>query len=256
MDLGGKNVVITGASSGIGHALLSRLLKEGANVFAVSRSIEDKLTFSHRRLTIKNIDVSTETGVDALFEEALRMFERIDLFIANAGFAYHELLDNADWRHIEDIMKTNAQSVIYSAVKMRELYTDDPFRFMATLSAMSFLPLPGYALYSSTKAALKGFFDAYEHELLRSDQLLQRVYPVATRTAFFDKVDQPRQPKPVQPAEHVAEVMIKGIKKDKREIFPSRLFKWTYRLAPWLYKWYLSRERRLFFQDLTENVEL
>ncbi len=246
MELKNKRIVLTGASSGIGKRLLEALLEEGAIVFAVSRTIETSLTLVHENLTVKNMDVSTYKGVDNLFEMAGAHLGTIDLFIANAGFTYYEILKSADKRHIDNILDTNTRSVIYSAVKMRELYHDQPFAFMATLSAVSYLSMPGYALYSASKAALRGFFDSFELEFTRSDQQLLRVYPVATKTPFFTRAKQTHKPWPVQSPEHVVRTMIKGLKKDKKHIYPSKLFKWSYKLFPFFYRLYIAKERRTF----------
>jgi len=254
MRIKDSGIVLTGASSGIGKDLLKMLLHEGARVYAVSREIEDTLTFAHKRLTTKNLDVSSEASLELLFQEAEEELGRIDAFIANAGFSYHEFLEEADWQHIVDIYETNVHSVIYSAIKMRELYADSPFHFMATLSAMSFLSLPGNALYSSTKAALRGFFDGFEQELLRKDQILQRVYPVATETEFFTRSGQIRKPPPVQSSYHVARRMLAGLKKDRRHIYPSKLFKYTWKFTPFFYRLYLARERKFFFESLTKDT--
>ncbi len=247
MDLTGKNVVLTGASKGIGREFLHLLLAEGAHVLGVSRSIEKDATLVHERLRVKNADLSRPEEIDAVFEYARGHFGRIDVFVANAGFTYYELLERADWEHIRSIMDVNVTSVIYSAVKMRELYPAEPFVFMATLSAVSFLSLPGYGVYSATKAALRGFFDAFEHEL-PADQKLLRVYPVATATDFFDRAAQDKPPPPVQSASHVAMKMLEGLKKEKRHIYPSRLFKWMYRLFPWAYGPYLKKRRQELFE--------
>ncbi len=255
MDLKNSRIVLSGASSGIGKELLLRLLDEGAYVCAVSRHIETTIDFQHERLFLKNVDVSVYENIDHLFAWAQKTLGHIDVFIANAGFTYYEILDEANKDHIDAIMDTNTRSVIYSAVKMREHYPDAPYRFMVTLSAVSYLSMPGYALYSASKSALRGFFDAYELEFTRKDQRLQRVYPVATKTPFFKKADQPRAPWPVQSPQKVAAAMIKGLKKGTRHIYPFKLFKWTYRPFPILYRPYIAIERRIFLNTMQSKDE-
>ena len=86
------------------------------------------------------------------------------------------------------------------------------------------MPLPGYSLYASTKAALHSFAKGYRNELNRK-QLLQLVYPIATRTAFFNQEGEDAPvPWPSQKPEDVARKIIAGIKRDRRSIFPSKLF--------------------------------
>lgn len=244
MDLKNANIVLTGASSGIGLDTLKRLIDEGANVLAVSRTVES-LDFTHERLHKYNADMQYDEQVDGVFNHAIEIFGKIDVFIANAGFTYFECLKKADMNHIEKIIKVNTESVMYQAVKMKELYQDEPFKFLATLSAVSYLSMPGYALYSASKAALRGFFDAYRLEM-NEGQILQTIYPVATETEFFQRADQPYKPWPVQSSEHVSKCLVKGLKKDKKHIYPSKLCKYGFKLTPFFFKLYIKQEQKKF----------
>jgi uncharacterized protein len=237
-------ILLTGASSGIGRDLMLLLLKEGAYVIAASRSIESD-GLEHERLIKKNIDLSDHKSVDELFDFALQTHGRIDAFIANAGFTYYERLTAASYDHLEKIFALNALSIMYSAVKMKEIQGKKPFNFMATQSAVSFLAMPGYALYGGTKAALRGFMDSFRLEM-EGGQHLQAVYPVATETKFFVRAGQEHKPWPVQTSAHVARVMLKGLKRNRKHIFPSKLFQYGYKLFPWFFKLYVKRETRTF----------
>ena len=86
-------------------------------------------------------DLSNQEGIDALFEEAAKELGEIDIFIANAGFAYCERTDTPDWNHIERIFELNVVSPIYSLEKLRALKGHKPFFFITTASAMSFMSL-------------------------------------------------------------------------------------------------------------------
>lgn len=223
MDIKGKNIVLTGASSGIGLELLNMLAEYDCQVIAVARSIEN-VEINHTNVIKFACDISTPENVDALFEFACQKFGNIDIFICNAGFAYYEEIEKSDWNHIAEIFKTNVFSAIYASAKMKDLHKDRPYRVVVTASAMSFLALPGYSLYASTKAALHGFASAYRFEL-KKRQKLQMVYPIGTRTNFFNEAGANTPvPWPTQTAEQVARAIIKGILKDKKSIFPSKLF--------------------------------
>lgn len=223
MDLNGKNIILTGASSGIGLELLNLLAQYDCQIIAVARSIEN-VAIDHDNVTKFACDISTPENVDALFEFARGQFGDIDIFICNAGFAYYEEIEKSDWEHIARIFKTNVFSAIYSSAKMKDIHGNRPYRVVITASAMSFLALPGYSLYAATKAALHGFATAYRFELKRG-QKLQMVYPIGTKTNFFNEAGpQTPVPWPTQTAPQVADAIVKGILKDKTSIFPSRLF--------------------------------
>jgi len=223
MELSGKCAVVTGASTGIGYEIMKMLLEKGVKVIAVSRSIS-KIDYNHENLHKYDADLSSGESVDKLFDYALEKFGDIDLFMANAGFAFFEEIEKPDWEHLLKIFNVNVFSYIYALEKMKELHGGKPFNFLMTASAMGFVSLPGYALYSSTKAALRGFADSYRYEL-RNGQHLQVLFPIATITPFFKAAGDIPVSWPVQSAECVARKTVKAIEKNKDNIFPSRLFK-------------------------------
>ena len=255
MKINAKKVVITGASSGIGLELLNLLLEAGAIVVAASRSIEQS-QLSHPNLSKINCDVSIQEDIERLFTFAQQELGTIDLFIANAGFAYYEKLGAPDWNHIKDIFATNTTGLFYAAQKMKIIKGAAPYNYVATASAMSFLSLPGYALYSSTKAAIRGFADAYRFEL-NQGQYFQVVYPVATKTNFFKIAgNNPPVPWPTQNAAEVAAAIIKGIERNSSNIFPSLLFRLTNaldRFVPLISYFYVRSENKKFQAWLQSN---
>ncbi len=228
MSLYGKRVVLTGASSGIGQALVTEFLKEGCVVLGVSRTMEQTGT-EHEGLYRMNCDVSDPAQVDRLFHRAQELLGGIDVFVANAGFAHYEFLGKPDWEHIRHIHDTNTFSPIYSAMKLKHDRGNEPWHMVMISSAAGQLSMPGYALYCATKAAMRGFANAWQAELAPG-QFLTTVYPIGTRTAFFRRAGSP-EPWPLQNPEHVARQVIRGIIGRKRSVYPSSLFR-VLRLFP------------------------
>ena len=218
MNLKGKNIILTGASSGIGLDLLPLLHAKGAKVLAVGRKPYQPEFSSIRYI---QADVSTQEGVDLVFATALEHFKTIDIFIANAGFAYYEDSFKGDWKHAQSIFDTNVLSPVYAFQRMKALKKNEPFQFVVTASAISYLPLPGYALYSGTKHAVRSFFQAAHFELPKH-QVITLIHPVATKTAFF-KEGTPI-PFPSQSSQTVAHHYVRGIEKNCFNIFPSKIF--------------------------------
>jgi len=224
MDINNKNIVITGAASGIGAALLTRLLAHtGTKIVAtdlnpIHHSPHPEQLFLHQG------DIATEQGLDELFDFAQTTLGHIDLFIANAGFAYYEQTQQEDWQHVDRIYRCNTFSPIYSAHKMARLNQNREYTVLMTASFMGLYSLPGYSLYSSTKSALLSWADAYNME--REDQgHVLMLCPVATKTHFFDTTAP--VPWPTQSAEQVADAAIKGIKANMARIYPSKLSQLT-----------------------------
>ena len=84
--------------------------------------------------------------------------------------------------------------------------------------------VPGYALYSATKAALDRFAEGFRFEKEKNGHVML-VYPIATRTNFFNVAGESVPIAfPVQEPSTVARAIIKGIKRDKKSVYPSFLF--------------------------------
>jgi len=239
MNLNGKRIILTGASSGIGLELLPILHEKGAKVLAVGRK---PYTSPFPSIHYIQADIATQEGVDFVFEQANLLIGGVDIFIANAGFAYYESVQKADWNRARSIFDTNVFSPIYAFHTLKAMKQDQPFQFVATASAISYLPLPGYALYSGTKHALRSFFQAAHNEL-PADQIITLIHPIATKTAFFKK-DTP-VPFPAQTAKTVAKYYIKGIEKNTLHIFPSKIF-WFIHSIGWIHRLVQRREKNNF----------
>jgi short-subunit dehydrogenase len=239
MNLKGKRIILTGASSGIGLALLPLLHEKGAKTLAVGRR---EFIPEQSSVTYIQEDISTQEGVDRVFEMAYEILGGVDVFIANAGFAYYEEVQKADWDRTQTIFDTNVSSPIYAFHKLKKIKEDKAFQFVVTASAISYLPLPGYALYSATKHAIQGFFEATMHELPKH-QVITLIHPIATKTDFF-KENMP-VPFPVQTAETVAKFYIKGIENNKAHIFPSKIF-WVIRHLSIIQPLIQQREKQAF----------
>lgn len=223
MELKNKRIVITGAGSGIGKETMLQVLKhEGVKVLACD--LNEKNILVHPNVIPYKCDVSKKENLDKLLKDADKKLGGIDIFYANAGFAYYEVIGNADWDRIDRIYRTNVFSPLYCLIALN-LTRKSPFYFIVTASAMGHLSLPGYAQYSSTKAAVRSFIDAYRYELKPGNQVMV-VYPIATRTQFFDAAGKKVPvPFPSQSAETVAKKVVRGIQSNAKEVYPSFLFR-------------------------------
>ncbi|MEO1289256.1 MAG: SDR family NAD(P)-dependent oxidoreductase [Chloroflexota bacterium] len=103
MNIANKTIILTGAASGIGQALLTHLAQYNTTIIAVDLN-ETQLTNTIQQLgdTQAKIisciaNLTQQADVDQVFEFAHQHTDHIDIFIANAGFAYYEKIEGADW---------------------------------------------------------------------------------------------------------------------------------------------------------------
>ncbi len=223
-----KNIVITGAGSGIGLEVLKLLKKgHGNRILAVALDISS-LEGMSKKIIPMQCDISTAEGVEAVFRRSEKLFDKIDIFYANAGFAYIENYNYVNWNRIDKLFRTNTYSPIYSYVRYIKHLNGRSGTFVSTISAIGKLGMPGYSLYTASKYALAGFEEAVRLEKPKNLQFTC-VYPVATNTNFFNAGGGGgkgyMRPFPVQEASVVARKVVSGIEKGKKQIYPCFLFK-------------------------------
>lgn len=221
-----KKIVLTGAGSGIGLETLKLLCAEKSNtVFAVDKDITRIKDFADNCITME-CDVSTQQGVDAIFEQAHEAMGDINIFFANAGYPYYEALDYTDWDRAKAMFDTNVLSPIYSYEKYRDYLNGRDGHYAITVSAIGKMAMPGYTLYSASKFAMHGFQQGLRYELPKNIKLTC-LYPIATDTNFFKAASEKtitERPFPVQSPAHVAKQMVKGLEKGAKAVNPSKLF--------------------------------
>ncbi len=247
MIITGKNIVVTGAASGIGRHVVMLLLQQGATVLAVDRA--ELLFDTHPNLFTLQADIAAPQNIDNLFIYAVDTLGSIDVFIANAGFAYYEKLEQPDWQRMEAIYKVNVLSPIYSLKKLVQLNGNKPCSFVAVSSAMAYLGVPGYAQYAGTKGALHRFMETYRNEHHHRLHLMV-VYPIATKTNFFNQAGNNIPVAwPTQEPQEVAKAMVSGLITGKKRVYPSFLFQVILvanRYLPFVFPFYLWLERKKF----------
>ena len=244
-----KNIVVTGASSGIGKSIMDELAgQEGNRILAACRRAEAITGYGDNVIPF-SCDLSTREGVDALFQKAEELFERqIDLYFCNAGAPYYERFDYADWDRIRRIFDLNTVSHIYTYSKYLQHLDGREGRLVYTISAMGEMALPGYALYASTKFAMKGFQQAIRDETPKNLKITC-IYPVSTKTNFFKVGGGGRKvepPFPVQAPEKVGKAVVEGVEKLKKHIYPCAVYlpsKYLMQLVPPVKALYIQAQK-------------
>ncbi|MEA4854694.1 MAG: SDR family NAD(P)-dependent oxidoreductase [Christensenella sp.] len=250
MEYTNKKIVITGASSGIGLGLLKNLSEyPGTQVVGVARHTEAIHSLNRANVTALSYDMSDPKAIDSMLADCSKTLGEIDIFFANAGFAYYGEIGSADWDKIKNIFAVNVFAPIYTLQKINAMQPKKRWQYVITDSALAKVAIPGFSLYSSTKYAVDGFVGAYRFEK-PANIILSTIYPVATKTHFFKQAGTGTPlPSPTQTAEQVVKAVLHDVRREKKNIYPFRsfgFFNWLWNFLPFLKRGYLALEDNKF----------
>lgn len=158
MDFPNKIIVVTGAASGIGLALATRFVREGATVIASDRNEEvGAAKAAEIGARFVPADVGQEEGVSDLIADVLRREGRIDLFCSNAGIAVGAGPETED-RVWDLIQRVNVMSHVWAARHLLPHFLErGEGYFLNTASAAGLLTELHSAPYAVTKHAALAF---------------------------------------------------------------------------------------------------
>lgn len=191
MDVEGRVVIVTGASSGIGEATARLLAGEGAKVVLVARreerlqALEDELEGSLAIAADLRDPDQIEQSVDAVLDR----FGRVDALINNAGQGLHVPLEHvrlADFVSIVEL-NVNAPLLAMQAV-IAPMRAQGSGAIVNVSSGTSRMVLPGVGAYAATKSALNMLSLVARAELESDGIAVSIVYPSVTATEFHHRL--------------------------------------------------------------------
>ncbi|MCS7477602.1 SDR family oxidoreductase [Umezawaea endophytica] len=193
----GKVVVITGASKGIGEATALRLADHGAKVVLGARrpgeleALADRIAASGGEAAWASTDVRRREDVAALVELACERYGSLDVLVNNAGVMPVSPLDDLrvdDWDAMVDV---NVKGVLHGiAAALPVFRRQGAGQFVTTASTAAFKTVPGQAVYSGTKFAVRAICEGLRQEAGDGFRVTV-VSPGMTATDFAASVTDP-----------------------------------------------------------------
>ena len=260
MQVSGKVVVITGASMGIGEAVAKLFADRGASVVLLSRDAEraeaarGRVGHAERTLALA-CDVRNREEIDRVVGLTLHHFQRIDVWVNNAGHGILDSVANVDMSAVRETFETNFFGALEAMQAVIPVMKQQGSGAIINISSVAgHIPLPFHAVYSATKFAMNAIGKAARIELLSSGINVLTVCPGYVRTDFSKNAIKGREQKQVRPArvrgitvERVANAVLQGYLKQKREVvvpwFMHPVIK-IYQLFPGLLEWAMVRMAR------------
>lgn len=202
------NVVVTGASRGIGRAIAVKFARLGHRVIVCSRDPEKlgALQAEHPDIRIKTCDLARRPEVEAFAGYVLETFGTVDVLVNNGGiFLPGRITEEADGQ-LERIMDTNLFSAYHLTRRLVPGMIERQSGYIVNLcSVASLYAYPNGGSYSISKFALHGFSKTLREELKPHGIKVTSVLPGATLTDSWSGSDLPASR--FIPAEDIAELV-------------------------------------------------
>src|SRR5260221_772831 len=182
--LEGKVAVITGGDSGIGLATARRFVAEGAYVYITGRrqrELDAAVQQIGKNVTAVQGDVSNLADLDRLYATVKQQHGRIDIVFANAGIGEFAPLGEISEAHFDNTFNINVKGLLFTVQKALPLLQDGG-SIILNASNSTIKVLPGFSVYSATKAAIRSFARSWTLDLQARQIRVNAVSPGPTNT--------------------------------------------------------------------------
>ncbi len=262
-------VVITGGSSGIGHASALAFARRGARVVIASRS-PDALADVLRELKELGAealavpaDVSRWEDVARIVRDTVAHFDGIDVWINNAAVAEWAWIEEMTPDEMRRVIDVNVLGAMYGVRAALPHLKRSRGVLINVASALADRAIPLLSTYSASKAAVKSFSDSLRMELraMEANVDVVTILPSSVNTPFYrwgpSKLGvRPHPISVIYPPGLVADAIVSAAERPQREIFVGvmgKLLSVAERLSPAAMDWYMLR-RHYMFREQYSNI--
>lgn len=174
-----KTILITGASSGFGLLLATKLHKSGYNVIGTSRNPEKTLA----PFKMLPLDIDSETSVNQFTKKLFETVSKLDVLVNNAGYMLMGLAEETTLELGKKQFETNFWGTIDLTNAVLPYFRKQKSGQIITISSMmGIIGLPGKSIYSASKHALEGYFKSLRFEVNQFNIKVNMVEPMWFKT--------------------------------------------------------------------------
>jgi short-subunit dehydrogenase len=184
MKLDGANILVTGASTGIGRASALLLAGKGARITAAARD-EDRLralAAEQPGITVQRADVTVDADRATLVAAA----GDLDVLVNNAGLGWHGLVEDMPAARVRELVELNVLALIDLTQRVLPGMLARGHGHIVNIGSIAgFVGVPAEAVYSATKFAVLGFNDGLRRELRGRGIDVSLIAPGPIKTEFL-----------------------------------------------------------------------
>jgi len=192
-DLKNKNIIVTGASGGIGNSIVKKLYEVGANVLASGTRIEklEELKKNYNNIKILNFDIALSDKIEGFIDIATdTLGGSLDCMINNAGITQDNLairMSIDDWKKVIDINLTS--TFLMSKFAIKKMLKNKSGKIVNITSVVGHTGNVGQANYTASKAGIVALSKSLAIEYAKKNININCISPGFIKTAMTDKID-------------------------------------------------------------------
>ena len=252
--------IVTGATKGIGRAVVEQLVARGARLGCIARSEPDLLELQRTleprgpRIEVAPADVSIRPEVEKALDSLTAALGQVDILVNNAGVGLYGPVVDLDPDDAERLMTVNYLGTVYPTCALLPKMIERKSGHIVNIASIAgLLGAPFEAAYTASKFAVVGFSEALAIETAALGVKVSVISPGPVDTGFFSARGHPysrSSPRPVT-AEAVADAVLAAIDKSRFEAIVPRSLRSAILLRTLAPPLYFFATRRAFRPELS-----
>tara|TARA_B100001248_G_scaffold218825_1_gene174309 strand:+ start:388 stop:1125 length:738 start_codon:yes stop_codon:yes gene_type:complete len=192
-EIAKKNIIVTGASGGIGNSIVEKLSKNGANILATGTKKEklDELKSKFKNLKVLKFDISQSDKIEEFIENATNeLGGNLDCIVNNAGITQDNLairMNFEEWKKVIDINLSS--TFLLSKYSIKKMLKNKKGKVINITSVVGHTGNLGQANYTAAKAGIIAMSKTLAIEYARKNININCISPGFIKTAMTDKID-------------------------------------------------------------------
>ena len=194
IDLKNKNVIVTGASGGIGNSIVEKLYELNANILATGTKVEklNELKNKFNNINILQFDISKHDKIENFIDQSTEILGgKLDCIVNNAGITMDNLvirMNMDEWNKVIDINLTS--TFLMSKYSIKKMLKNKSGKIINITSVVGHTGNIGQANYTASKAGIVAMSKSLAIEYAKKNINVNCISPGFISTAMTDKIDE------------------------------------------------------------------